>query len=111
MPRLQQLLAQGQKLVQEGALTALASVADSCKTSFAPFYNQVFLSCNLCTVERAPAAMAACQTAVQKLVQEGTMTLLSVADSCKTALGQFCSPLNYRFGLLDWLTPLRPRTA
>ena len=41
VPRLQRLLAQGQKLVQEGALTALASVADSCKTAFAPFYNQV----------------------------------------------------------------------
>ena len=41
VPRLQQLLAQGQKLVQEGALTALASVADSTKLAFAPFYGQV----------------------------------------------------------------------
>ena len=41
VPRLQQLLAQGQKLVQEGALTALASVADSTKLAFAPFYVQV----------------------------------------------------------------------
>ena len=40
VPRLQQLLAQGQKLVQEGALTALASVADSCKAAFSPFYVQ-----------------------------------------------------------------------
>ena len=35
------LLQNGQKLVQEGALTALASVADCAKEAFVKYYDQV----------------------------------------------------------------------
>ena len=48
VPRLLQLLGNGQKLVQEGGLTALASVADSAKAAFAPFYIQACGPCSAC---------------------------------------------------------------
>ncbi len=35
------LLQQGQKLVQEGALTAMASVADCCQAQFVKYYDHV----------------------------------------------------------------------
>ena len=38
------LLRNGQKIVQEGALTATASVADCSKTHFAKYYGEVLLS-------------------------------------------------------------------
>lgn len=38
------LLRNGQKMVQEGALTALASVADCAKSSFLAYYGQVSIS-------------------------------------------------------------------
>lgn len=39
--RLLALLQRGQKLVQEGALTAMASLADAAKGHFAKYYDQV----------------------------------------------------------------------
>lgn len=39
--RLLGLLQHGQKLVQEGALTAMASLADAAKGHFAKYYEQV----------------------------------------------------------------------
>jgi len=39
--RLLSLLQNGQKVVQEGALTAMASVADCAKDSFAKYYTEV----------------------------------------------------------------------
>lgn len=44
--RLLALLQNGQKMVQEGALTAMASVADCAKTHFVNFYGQVGLLAN-----------------------------------------------------------------
>ena len=41
IPKLLGLLQQGQKLVQEGALTAMASVADCAKDNFVKYYDQV----------------------------------------------------------------------
>lgn len=41
MVRLLALLQQGQRLVQEGALTAMASLADAAKHHFAKYYDQV----------------------------------------------------------------------
>lgn len=41
IPKLLGLLQNGQKLVQEGALTAMASVADCAKDKFVKYYNQV----------------------------------------------------------------------
>ena len=38
--KLLSLLQNGQKLVQEGALTAMASVADCAKDSFAKYYTE-----------------------------------------------------------------------
>ncbi len=38
------LLRNGQRLVQEGALTAMASVADCAKASFIRYYDQVCFS-------------------------------------------------------------------
>ena len=38
--KLLSLLQNGQKLVQEGALTAMASVADCAKDSFAKYYSE-----------------------------------------------------------------------
>lgn len=45
IPKLLGLLQNGQKLVQEGALTAMASVADCAKDKFVKYYDQVH---NLC---------------------------------------------------------------
>ena len=39
--KLLSLLQNGQKVVQEGALTAMASVADCAKDSFAKYYTEV----------------------------------------------------------------------
>ena len=41
MGKLLQLLQHGQKLVQEGALTAMASIADAAKSAFITYYDQV----------------------------------------------------------------------
>ncbi len=41
IPKLLGLLQNGQKLVQEGALTAMASVADCAKDKFVKYYDQV----------------------------------------------------------------------
>ena len=43
--RLLALLRNGQKLVQEGALTAMASLADAAKGHFAKYYDQVCTGC------------------------------------------------------------------
>ena len=48
------LLQNGQKLVQEGALTAMASVADCAKDKFVTYYHQVGPS-------RAAFALQACR--------------------------------------------------
>lgn len=47
IPKLLGLLQQGQKLVQEGALTAMASVADCAKDNFVKYYDQVRGACCL----------------------------------------------------------------
>lgn len=45
--KLLSLLQNGQKVVQEGALTAMASVADCAKDSFAKYYTEVSRSATL----------------------------------------------------------------
>ena len=52
--RLLALLQHGQRLVQEGALTAMASLADAAKGHFAKYYDQVRLRHTLCTGEPIP---------------------------------------------------------
>ena len=54
--KLLSLLQNGQKVVQEGALTAMASVADCAKDSFAKYYTEV--SCSP-TLEYQDACWAA----------------------------------------------------